>query len=336
MTNENHKNDLIDLINTSISELEQEYNRILKRVGEDPGTSGDQGEESWADLLRGWLPEHYHVKTKGRILNDRGEASKQFDVIVLRPSYSKNLLDKNCKLFLSRGVVAVFECKLTLNTKHIEEAVSRGVELKRLIHGRAGTPYRELNSPVIYGLLAHSHCWKKKKSKLIKNIEKNIISSDSKHVKHPREMMDILCVSDMATWNASKNIHFMTLDNVIIPQNQKEEFIMGNRNKLGPDGTIHTCYGCHSKEHPAQASHFSAIGSMLTYLLKKIAWENTELRAIADHFIYSQLEGCGTGQIRYWDSSEVLTPETRKQVLLNGPVYGYEHHWDEWKTISYF
>lgn len=52
-------------------EMESEYYRIQKRTREDPGTAGDQGEENWAELLRHWLPQGYHVRTKGRILSDK-------------------------------------------------------------------------------------------------------------------------------------------------------------------------------------------------------------------------------------------------------------------------
>jgi len=330
-TEEKHPNDLIDFINTSIKELE-EYNRIQKHVKEDPGTGGDEGEENWAKLLRDWLPWHYHVKTKGRILNSKGKTSKQVDVIVLHPSYPKKLLDNNSKLYLSGGVVAAFECKLTLKKEHIENAVKCGIQLKHLVPRKGGTPYRELNSPIIYGLLAHSHSWKGQKSRPIKNVEKHLVNCDRANVKHPREMMDILCVSDLANWNAYKNIHLSSLKNLKISEKRKEKFIKEQRKMLGENGTIHSVYGCYSKEHPAQQKHFTPIGSMLTYLLKRIAWENTDLRNIADHFFYSSLEGCGGGQIRLWSPS-ILNRETRKQVLLKGNVY---EHWNEWKTIDCF
>ena len=36
--------------------LASEYQRIVARAQEDPGTAGDQGEENWAGFLRQWLP----------------------------------------------------------------------------------------------------------------------------------------------------------------------------------------------------------------------------------------------------------------------------------------
>ena len=60
--------DLYDFMRQLSNEMAAEYDRIQKRTTEDPGTAGDQGEENWADLLRGWLPRTYEVVTKGRII----------------------------------------------------------------------------------------------------------------------------------------------------------------------------------------------------------------------------------------------------------------------------
>ena len=130
----------------------------LKRATEDPGTAGDQGEENWATLLRNWLPTYFHIVTKGRILCENGYASPQTDVLVLHPSYPKVLLDK--KLYLAGGVAAAFECKTTLKASHVKEAVETAANIRKNLPKREGTPYKELNSNIIYGLLAHSHSWK--------------------------------------------------------------------------------------------------------------------------------------------------------------------------------
>jgi uncharacterized protein DUF6602 len=94
--------DLLDFMVTVSREMSLEYDRIQKRAAEDPGTAGDQGEENWAELLRRWLPATYYVVTKGRILSHDGVAGPQVDVLILRPSYPKDLLNK--KLYLAAGV----------------------------------------------------------------------------------------------------------------------------------------------------------------------------------------------------------------------------------------
>src|ERR1700709_1795937 len=89
-------------VSQTTSEMASEYYRIRARASEVPGTAGDEGEENWAQLLREWLPSSHEVRTKGRILAHDGAASRQIDVVVLRPGYPKKLLDK--KLYLTSGV----------------------------------------------------------------------------------------------------------------------------------------------------------------------------------------------------------------------------------------
>ena len=86
--------DLLDFMAQISQEMSLEYERIQKRATEDPGTAGDQGEENWAELLRDWLPPTYQIVTKGRIIAENGKTSPQVDVIVLKSSYPKKLLNK--------------------------------------------------------------------------------------------------------------------------------------------------------------------------------------------------------------------------------------------------
>ncbi len=148
-------NDLNDFMQSATRQMEDDYNRIQKRALEDPGTAGDQGEENWAELLRMWLPHTFHVVTKGRILSEKGIASPQVDVIVLQPEYPKQLL--NNKLYLAAGVLAAFECKVTLKAKHIKEFINNSIEVKRHLEEPKVNTYNEIQSPLLYGLLAHSH-----------------------------------------------------------------------------------------------------------------------------------------------------------------------------------
>ena len=70
------------------------YREIQERSTEAPGTAGDEGEENWANLLRGWLPRTYEVVTKGRIISADGRLSRQVDVVVLKSIYPKILFEK--------------------------------------------------------------------------------------------------------------------------------------------------------------------------------------------------------------------------------------------------
>jgi hypothetical protein len=91
------------------------------------------------------------------------------DVLVLSPPYPKHLRDK--KIYLAGGVEAAFECKITLKAEHITTATKNASTIRGLLPERTGTPYKELHSPIIYGLLAHSHSWKGSNSTPIERIE---------------------------------------------------------------------------------------------------------------------------------------------------------------------
>jgi len=139
-------NDLHDYLLGVTEDMSRDYHQIQKRATQDPGTAGDQGEENWAELLRGWLPPTYQVVTKGRILGHDGNASPQVDVLVLRPSYPRKLLGK--KLYLAGGVAAAFECKVTLKKSHIYEAFQTAALINKLLPPRWGSPYKELHNPI--------------------------------------------------------------------------------------------------------------------------------------------------------------------------------------------
>ncbi len=307
-------NDLIDFIESASQQIADEYKRIQKRVKEDPGTAGDQGEENWATVLKNWLPHTFHVVTKGRILNNQGVASPQVDIIVLRPEYPPHLLDK--KLFLAGGVLAIFECKVTLKAKHIEEFIKNSIELKNQIGSRKGTPYKELQSPVIYVLLAHSHSWKSKSSEPAKIIENKLIEIDRSYITHPLQMPDIICVDDVACWISSK-VAFISPRQ--IPGSIKNSVI--------------SHYIGFTKELPNQTESLFPVGSMIALLLNKLAWEYPSLRHISEYFTQTNIQGNGLGSrdaTRNWNTN-IYSDETRLK-LESGKIKNGEP-WDEWSLV---
>src|SRR6185295_19137592 len=106
------------------------------------------GEEGWREILEGWLPAGLPIKSKGRILGIDGRLTPQIDIIILSPSYPPSLVNK--KVYLAGGVVAAFECKLTLKKHHIAQAAATARILSQM--GRAthtapvSTPRRDLRS----------------------------------------------------------------------------------------------------------------------------------------------------------------------------------------------
>ncbi|WLT36862.1 hypothetical protein NON20_12200 [Synechocystis sp. B12] len=298
--------------------MASEYERIQKRATEDPGTAGDQGEENWATLLRDWLPATYEVVTKGRIISHEGKMSPQIDILVLKDSYPRKLLDK--KIYLAAGVAAAFECKVTLIASYIKEAIENCVKVKSLFQPRTGTPYKELHAPIIYGLLAHSHSWKGEKSTPIENIKTKLIIEDQNHVDHPRKMLDLLCVADLAAWSSC--ISTFVGPGQIADWDQMAKL-------YGLNGSATTAYIGHSSSDINQVKHFTPVGVLISYLSQKLAWEHPEYRSLADYYRVTNISGSGSGSMRKWEAtiySNGIRSRVQKGQLSNGIF------WDEWSV----
>jgi len=309
-------NDLFDFLKAQTAAIAAEYDRIRKRALEDPGTAGDQGEENWASLLREWLPPLFRVVTKGRILGIDGTASPQVDVIILSPAYPNYLLDK--KLYLAAGVLAAFECKTTLAASHIRDAVQTSMAVKLLAHEQTGTPYRELHAPIIYGLLAHSHSWKSAGSQPGSNVSSALNEFDLQFVQHPQQMLDVVCVSDLATWAAMKGTFFGPS---LSPWSSEMAAIYGSK------GSATTSYIRSAIDGARQRPHFTPIGSLLGTLTNKLAWGTPMLRDLADYYRKVDMLGSGEGAMRIWPTSiysDLIRTRVEAGQLTNGSP------WDEW------
>lgn len=327
-----NRNDLIDFMYSSTKDIQDEYSRIQMRATEDPGTAGDQGEENWAELLRDWLSPTYQIVTKGRIIGHKGDTSPQVDVLILHPTYPKKLLNK--KHYLAGGVIAAFECKLTLETKHITKALECAAKIRRLLPNRTGTPYKELNSPIVFGLLAHSHRWKKEKSKPQENISNKLLTEDQNIVRHPREMLDVLCVADLGVWTAMKSPYIgpKRFDNPDQDQEIANVINTSAKKLFGPQGRMITSYmNRPCKNHDGEIQYYP-IGIMITHLLHKLAWEDTYIRPLAKYFRMSDMTGTGEGEVRIWETSEIYTKQLRDEIVKNRPP---TLPWDEWTDFDF-
>jgi hypothetical protein len=310
------KHDIHDFLISAKRDMQDEYDRIMKRATEDPGTAGDQGEENWATLLKNWLPSYFHIVTKGRILCDNGYASPQIDVLVLHPSYPKILLDK--KLYLAGGVAAAFECKTTLKAAHVKEAVETAANIRRNLSKREGSPYKELNSTLIYGLLAHSHTWKSAKSKPIENIESALWGADQLYVDHPIQQLDFITISDLATWQSMKTVF-------LSPKwpHYNEEI----KKIYGDNGSGTSSYVCAAIGAESQKEFFTPISVLLAGLFSKLSWIFNDMRELDAYFRKVNMMGSGQGRMRLWPItiySEGIRSRIYNGQLSNGVPY------DEW------
>jgi hypothetical protein len=322
-------NNLLEFMAAATEEMSRNYETIRRRSREDPGTAGDQGEEDWAELLRNWLPPIYQVVTKGRIVDSHGNASRQIDVLVLHPSYPKKLLGK--KLYLAGGVLAAFECKVTLRPENIRPALEIASQTKELRwrSGQFGTPYKDLNCPIVFGLLSHSHDWQGGKPLAIEKIDDLLVKADRELVTHPKYMIDLVCVADLATWTPMKQGFFPCMHTAADWPTFSSPW--------GLTGALATSYMCHSAELEGQVENFSPIGATLSYLLQALAWEDKSIRDLAEYFVNTKFTTTSKGiQYRRWEidvfsvpvREKLLTP--RKSHISEG--YFGDTIWNEWST----
>jgi hypothetical protein len=291
--------------------LQFEYDWIFDWTTQDPGTAGDQGETNWAAFLRGWLPSHFHVETKGRIMGNNGQLSPQVDVVVLKPSYPKKLLTEQ-KIWLADGVAAAFECKNTLTSAHLKEAIATAGIIKRLSRKKLGTPVNELRSSIFYGVLAHSHSWKQPKSKPIDNVLSAFHSAVA-GVKDPRYLLDVICVADLACWMQQFRIEPNVKGAEEWPKDGKEPFVLG------------TVLVRHVRDAALGSDDHKPIASLLTHVTKLLALQDEQSRDLARCFeqVFEQVAECNDWGANW--STSIMSKQTHSMLLQR-----WRHEYDAW------
>ncbi len=270
--------DIYGHITQLAEELKSDYEQIRKRASEDGGTAGDRAEESWARILRKLLPKQYDVHTKGRIIDVNDNPSPQIDILVTKPEYPQDFVDK--KLFLESGIAAAFECKLTLRPEHLEKELSRCAAVKKLSVPLYGTPYRELYSPIIYGILAHSYSWKNKNSTPYDTIKNKLrlYKSGNSNEWHPRECLDLVTIADLNTWSINKCMgKTFNGEDVIYVYYNDFSSIGTKPPSLSPDGSM-------IRERIFDGRPVAGVIGLFAALTRKLAFINPSLRSMSEYY----------------------------------------------------
>lgn len=316
------KHEFFGFMDSVKQEIAAEYRRITARSVEDPGTAGDRAEENWAAIFRDWLPSNYPVVTKGRIVNANGETSPQVDILVLSPCYPRKLL--NQKLYFAGGVVAAFECKLNLRASDFKKVFSNAARVKRLLPSTSGTPFDELHQKPVFGLLAHSAHFSLRKNGTEKLFEK-IFEYETAFAEHPREMLDIICVADTATWILNKAVHIPSF-----MEPSAEEML----NDFGVKEGVSTIYLMQSEEEKLGELGLDTSGDIFSALMYSItrflAFEDLGIRGFSEYLTLSGSWG-GIGQPTIWDLSvlsSAVVKRLKKKGYQNDPWSKWKEYWD--------
>src|SRR6516165_2952249 len=303
-----NKHDFFQFMASVEANIENDYKIVRRRSKEDPGTAGDQVEEQWADILRKWLPATYHVVTRRRILFDDQSSSPQVDILVLKPSYPTAL--RSQKYVFSGGVLAAFECKLTLRSRDISHAFQTCAEIKRKFGHVLGTPQDELCGLPIFGILAYSHDIRAKdgESRLYENIERAQI----KFPDRVSELVDTICVAEEA-------VLLLGLDLLIGPNLDKIQ-----RQEL-KDVKLKEAIVVSHVIHGNERGPGDILAAFVHDLTRRLALHDPSIRDWADHLTHLG-SYVGIGRPAY-----IATDELSKNVVDRLRKVGCDNYrWSKW------
>ena len=182
-------------------DLQADYERIRDIARQPSGIqqSGHEAEAAWKQLLEAWLPPNYRIGVRKYLLFetpvDGTSQSREHDLVIFHPGYPEALRTKP-QVVIS-GVVAAFSVKLTLNRAGIEEAIEDAAVLRRGIEVKKDKTIGNLLSPLIFGVLAHSH--KSLGNPPDRTVDR-LLQQSSADVSVPRESLDLVCIADSNCW----------------------------------------------------------------------------------------------------------------------------------------
>ncbi len=313
MTDRPHE--LVTFMLQDAAEMQSEYERIRSVSTEDPGTAGDEGEETWAHLLRDWLPESYQVVTKGRLLAADGRRGPQVDLLVLRPGYPRRLIDK--KVYLIAGVAAAFECKNTLKAVHLEHAFEQAAAINDLSSPKAATPFNEMVPEVYFGVLAHSTVWQSGPDDQLGRIDA-LLETGLRRMAGPRSAPSLVCIADLGLWS----VMHMTYDGPgLFPDDtwQARVALTG----LPPEGAAHLSYirFVEGTLAPNASGPPTPIAAAVSSVLSRLAHDDSAVRPLSQYFMAAGLGGSGASVATCVFPLSDYSPEVRSQLphrLTNG------------------
>ena len=154
------------------------------------------------------------------------------------------------------------------------------------------------------------------------NIDRHLYEADQRSAGHPSEVIDLVCVADLATWATSKSALMVWSDDEVLPA----EVWTTHMHHVNPD--VEPESGWVAPPQP-----FQPLGKMLSYILTRLAWEDPALRPLAEYFDLTMVGGAGgEGRARQWPL-EVYSGYTRSQLVPDtwkSRISAASGQWDEW------
>lgn len=189
-------------------DVQAEYERIREFALRPSGIqqSGHEAESVWQGLLEAWLPPGYRIGVRKYLIFetpvDGRWQSRETDLIVFHPAYPEALRSR--PQVLISGVVAAFSVKLTLDRRAISEAVTDAATLRRGVAVDLDRKVGNIVSPLIFGVLAHSH---RGLGDPPDRTVDTFLQQASRDAVAPRENLDLMCIADSNCWSRLVTVH---------------------------------------------------------------------------------------------------------------------------------
>jgi hypothetical protein len=287
--------------------MAEDWERVFSQVSESKARTQEAGHEmetAWSTFLSNWLPPTYEVRPRKYIIGEVDTPWPPFetDLVVFRPSYPKLLRDKTH--VLASGVAAAFSVKSTLRAAGIGEATRSCAKIQQSLVPREGSLRKELVRPFPYGLLAHSHDWKREGSQPGVNVSKELHKQDAENARYPKESIDFICVPDLGVWN---KITMFDPPRSLSPQDlpgvpPEDSAKLINEVSSPRLKTVHI--------HTPSDDGGQAIAVFLTSLYAYLAMGDPTMTELVRSFANMGGATDGKGLLREWTPEHVLNPHT--------------------------
>lgn len=161
----NDKINLHDVFENRQKELEARLTRA--RTLTHPTNAGDEGEESWVEVLRDFLPRRYDISRHRFVIDSDGDISEQQDIVIYDGQFAPTFLVIGGTRFIPiESVYAVMEVKPTLSKGTLQYAGSKAGSVRKLrmkpgdhrIH--TGELITGEGGRVLAGILTHDSDWR--------------------------------------------------------------------------------------------------------------------------------------------------------------------------------
>lgn len=138
----------------------------------------------------------------------------------------------------------------------------------------------------------------------------------TKHIEHPRELLDLICVADAATIPLTKDI-------LIGPDLNQYE--IESLKEADGENLISTMYVINEEEKGDTHDVGAILASLVHELTYRMALEDPSIRDWADHLSYIGFYG-GIGRPLYW-TEDTLSEQVHLRLKKSGRE---DNRWSKW------